>query len=88
MPLRTALLMRWSRTLNSLVVTVSPFSSTAWAQHRWKSSTSCYRRVHQILSGHGVAIAKNYVGEYATSLEMAGASISLLKLNDAQAGAD
>ena len=25
---------------------------------------------------------KNYVGEYATSLEMAGASISLLALND------
>jgi dihydroxyacetone kinase/dihydroxyacetone kinase-like protein len=41
-----------------------------------------YRRVHQILSGRGVSISKNYIGEYATSLEMAGASISLLKLND------
>lgn len=41
-----------------------------------------YRRVHQILSGHGISISKNYIGEYATSLEMAGASISLLKLND------
>ena len=41
-----------------------------------------YRRVHQVLSGLGVEIAKSYVGEYATSLEMAGASISLLALND------
>lgn len=41
-----------------------------------------YRRVHQILGGLGIEIAKSYVGEYATSLEMAGASISLLALND------
>lgn len=41
-----------------------------------------FRRTHQILEGKGIAIAKNYVGEYATSLEMAGASISLLLLND------
>jgi dihydroxyacetone kinase/dihydroxyacetone kinase-like protein len=41
-----------------------------------------YRRVHQVLDGMGVEIAKSYVGEYATSLEMAGASISLLALND------
>ena len=43
-----------------------------------------YRRVHQILAGLGVEVSKNYVGEYATSLEMAGASISLLKLDDAR----
>jgi dihydroxyacetone kinase/dihydroxyacetone kinase-like protein len=41
-----------------------------------------YRRVHQLLTGLGVEIAKSYVGEYATSLEMAGASISLLALDD------
>ena len=29
-------------------------------------------------------VSKNYIGEYATSLEMAGASISLLKLDDAR----
>ncbi len=43
-----------------------------------------YRRVHHSLAERGVAIAKNYVGEYATSLEMAGASISLLVLDDAR----
>jgi dihydroxyacetone kinase-like protein len=43
-----------------------------------------YRRVHQVLDGLGVSIAKSYVGEYATSLEMAGASISLLALDDAR----
>ena len=41
-----------------------------------------YRRVHQILDAAGIVIEKRYIGEYATSLEMAGASISLLKLND------
>ena len=41
-----------------------------------------FRRVHQILTEKGITIQKNYVGEYATSLEMAGASISLLALND------
>jgi len=41
-----------------------------------------YRRVHQRLTEQQIAIAKRYVGEYATSLEMAGASISLLKLNE------
>ena len=43
-----------------------------------------YRRVYQILAGLGVQVSKNYIGEYATSLEMAGASISLLKLDDAR----
>lgn len=43
-----------------------------------------FRRTHQILADKGIHIAKNYVGEYATSLEMAGASISLLALNDAR----
>lgn len=41
-----------------------------------------YRRIHHTLADSGVEIAKKYVGEYATSLEMAGASISLLKLDD------
>jgi dihydroxyacetone kinase-like protein len=41
-----------------------------------------YRRVHQLLAEQGITIAKIYVGEYATSLEMAGASISLLTLTD------
>lgn len=41
-----------------------------------------YRRAHQTLADRGIEIAKPYVGEYATSLEMAGASISLLELDD------
>ena len=43
-----------------------------------------YRATHHLLDAAGVAVAKSYVGEYATSLEMAGASISLLKLDDAR----
>lgn len=41
-----------------------------------------YRRVHLIATELGITIERAYVGEYATSLEMAGASISLLALND------
>ena len=31
----------------------------------------------------GITIARSFVGEYCTSLEMAGASITLVKLDDA-----
>ena len=41
-----------------------------------------YRRTHQRLEELGVVIERRYIGEYATSLEMAGASISLLKVDD------
>ena len=41
-----------------------------------------YRKVHEILEAKGIKPYKVYVGEYATSLEMAGMSISLLKLDD------
>ncbi len=41
-----------------------------------------HRRVAQILGERGVAIHRSWVGEYCTSLEMAGASITLLKLDE------
>jgi dihydroxyacetone kinase-like protein len=41
-----------------------------------------FRKVNQLLGDVGVVVERRYVGEYATSLEMAGASISLFKLND------
>ncbi|EOR71253.1 dihydroxyacetone kinase [Thermobifida fusca TM51] len=41
-----------------------------------------YRRAHQILTERGVIIHRRYIGEFATSLEMAGASLSLLLLDD------
>jgi dihydroxyacetone kinase-like protein len=41
-----------------------------------------YRRVHARLTGLGVEIARRYVGEFATSLEMAGASISVMRLDE------
>ncbi|MHC1787140.1 MAG: dihydroxyacetone kinase subunit DhaK [Christensenellales bacterium] len=42
-----------------------------------------FRRAAQILHDRGIGIYRSYVGEFATSMEMAGASISLMKL-DAQ----
>jgi dihydroxyacetone kinase/dihydroxyacetone kinase-like protein len=41
-----------------------------------------YRATHRFLADRGIEIVKKYIGEYATSLEMAGASISLLELDD------
>lgn len=38
--------------------------------------------VTEILNARGIKVYKTYVGEYATSLEMAGASISICKLDD------
>lgn len=43
-----------------------------------------YRRAHRRLAEWGITIRKRYIGEYATSLEMAGASLSLLRLNEAR----
>lgn len=41
-----------------------------------------YRKVAQILADKGVKVIKPYVGEFATSMEMAGASVSLLRLDE------
>ena len=41
-----------------------------------------YRKVHAILSGRGISVHRAYVGEYATSMEMAGASLTLFRLDD------
>jgi dihydroxyacetone kinase len=41
-----------------------------------------FRRAHRFLSDRGVRIHDAWVGEYATSLEMAGASVSVMRLDD------
>lgn len=41
-----------------------------------------YRKIHQILEAAGIRVFHVYIGEFATSMEMAGASISLLKLDE------
>ena len=38
--------------------------------------------IHDVLSDYNIKIYRTDVGEYATSLEMSGASLSLLRLND------
>ena len=45
-----------------------------------------YRRVHALLTDRGVQVHRAYVGEYATSMEMAGASLTLFRLDDELAG--
>ncbi len=41
-----------------------------------------YRKLAQILNGQGITIARSLVGSYITSLDMAGCSITLLRLDD------
>lgn len=41
-----------------------------------------YRELHRFLDERGITITRNLVGSYITSLEMAGCSITLLKLDD------
>ena len=40
-----------------------------------------YRRIHQILTPLGVTICMPHIGEFATSMEMAGLSITIVKLD-------
>jgi len=41
-----------------------------------------FRKVSAVLAERGISVFHTYVGEFATSMEMAGASISLLYLDD------
>ena len=41
-----------------------------------------YRRAHKQLAERGITVGRSYVNEYCTSLDMAGASITLVKLDD------
>jgi dihydroxyacetone kinase-like protein len=41
-----------------------------------------YRSVAQILEAEGIGVHRVWAGEYATSLEMAGASLTLIRLDD------
>lgn len=41
-----------------------------------------YRKAHQIAEKHGLKVVRNLIGPYITSLEMAGVSITLLKMDE------
>jgi phosphoenolpyruvate---glycerone phosphotransferase subunit DhaK len=41
-----------------------------------------YHEVNRILTGQGITIARSLVGSYITSLEMAGCSVTLLRVDD------
>jgi dihydroxyacetone kinase-like protein len=41
-----------------------------------------YRKAHEIATKHGLKVVRNLVGPYITSLEMAGTSITVLKMDD------
>jgi dihydroxyacetone kinase-like protein len=41
-----------------------------------------YGRAHEQLAAQGITVGRSYVGEYCTSLDMAGASVTLVKLDD------
>jgi phosphoenolpyruvate---glycerone phosphotransferase subunit DhaK len=41
-----------------------------------------YGRAHDQLAQRGINVTRSYVGEYCTSLDMAGASLTLVKLDN------
>jgi dihydroxyacetone kinase-like protein len=41
-----------------------------------------FRAVHHLLAERGITVVRSLVGNYITSLEMAGTSVSLLRLDD------
>jgi dihydroxyacetone kinase-like protein len=41
-----------------------------------------YRRVHDLLAERSISVHRAYVGEFATSMEMAGASLTIMRLDD------
>ena len=41
-----------------------------------------YRKAYEIASKHGLKVVRNLIGPYITSLEMAGISITMLKMDD------
>ena len=41
-----------------------------------------YNEVNKILAGHGLQVARSLVGSYITSLDMAGTSVTLLRVTD------
>ncbi len=41
-----------------------------------------YRKAYEIATKHGLKVTRNLIGPYITSLEMAGTSITMLKLDD------
>jgi len=45
-----------------------------------------YRHVHDLLAARKISVHRAYVGEFATSMEMAGASLTILRLDDELAG--
>jgi dihydroxyacetone kinase-like protein len=41
----------------------------------------CYGRAHEQLAERGIEVTRSYVGEYCTSLDMAGVSLTLVRLD-------
>jgi dihydroxyacetone kinase-like protein len=41
-----------------------------------------FNEIARILTGQGITIARSLVGSYITSLEMAGCSVTLLRMDD------
>jgi dihydroxyacetone kinase-like protein len=42
----------------------------------------CYRKVKKMLDERNIKVARSYVGEFFTGLEMAGFSVTLTKLDE------
>ena len=41
-----------------------------------------YRKLHQLLADQGVSVYMPHIGEFATSMEMAGLSVTVIRLDE------
>jgi dihydroxyacetone kinase len=41
-----------------------------------------FRKAHDVLTSRGITVHRAYIGEYATSMEMAGASFTFVRLDE------
>ena len=73
---------RCSRTSSSATASRCCSSSTAWAAPRCPSSTSSTTTPATCSRTAGLSVSRSLVGNYITSLEMQGASVTVLRLDD------
>ena len=71
-----------ARSADSAPATASLPCSTAWAARPSSSCISSTANWNSILRGRQITIARRLVGNYITSLDMAGCSITLLQADD------
>jgi hypothetical protein len=65
----------------NLSQTAASFNAVSAEQGATTVALPLYRKAHALLTGRGISIHRAYIGEFATSMEMAGASFTFFRLD-------